>query len=63
MQSERELATVIKLTVADANRSGLDYVGETGSAVSAVMRVRPDIYPPDALAAFDRYRENEESLK
>ena len=57
-----ELASVIKSAVADAHRSGLDYVDETEHAVRAVMRVRPDMDAPEALAVVDRFRENEERI-
>ena len=53
-----ELAAVITQAVADAHRSGLDYTDETGHAVRAVMRVRPDMDAPEALAVVDRFREN-----
>jgi hypothetical protein len=59
MQTERELATVIKYAVADAHRTGLDYNGEMGNAVRAVMRVRPDLDAPEALAVVDRFLAND----
>ena len=57
-----DLTTVINSAVADANGAGLDYVDETEHAVRAVMRVRPDMDAPEALAVVDRFRANEERV-
>ena len=51
-----DLENVIRQALGDALAAGKDDLGQTGLAVQAVQRVRPDMTASDALAAVNLAR-------
>ena len=51
-----DLENVIHQALADSQAKGKDHLGQTEETVRAVLRVRPDITAPEALAAVNLVR-------
>jgi hypothetical protein len=51
-----DLERVIRQALADARAAGRDYLGETETAVQAVLRVRPGMTGSEAMAAVNLAR-------
>ena len=56
MTEEAKLSKLIAEAVEEARQQGLDYVGQTESAVQAVSAVRPDLTASVVLALVQRLR-------
>ncbi len=54
--NDDDLAGIVARALAEARDKGLDYIGQTGHAVRAVLAVRPDMTASAAMLAVNRLR-------
>ena len=54
--TDDDLAGIVARAIVEARDKGLDYIGQTGHAVRAVLAVRPDMTASAAMQAVNRLR-------